>query len=202
MTFEECYESASGFSIFRDWREADPEAVKVAKKNFWYNELTSHMTDGRSKWNLVRCIVDAMQYDSVGQWRLSSSTAYRMAHRKGWLPVCTSIYPPCITFEDCLADARKYKTRTEWQLSGGHYYFALGKGWREPCCAHMEQGRIIKWDRKSCIEDAKKYKSRYEWFNAPRSGYAPAKRLGVFEECVKSFDSPKTFDGYFVKLVA
>lgn len=205
LTLEECYESASRFSVYRDWREADPKAVKVAKKNFWYNRLTSHMTDGRAKWNLVSCIVDAMKYDSVGQWRTCSLSAYNAAHRYGWLAVCSSAYPPSITFEDCLADAKKYNTRTEWQLSGGHYYYAAGKGWREQCCAHMSSGRSLKWDKQSCIDDAKKYNTRYEWFNAPRSGYAPAKRLGVFNECVKCFDEFecfKGFDVYSLKLVA
>ncbi|MDP2566414.1 hypothetical protein [Pseudoalteromonas marina] len=202
MTFEECHDSASRFSIYKDWRKADPKAVKVAKQEFWYNRVTSHMTDGRSTWNLVACITDAMKYDCVSNWRKFSLSSYRAAHRNGWLAVCISAYRPAITFKDCLDDARKYATRTEWQLSGGHYYFALSKGWREACCEHMVTGRDIKWDKQACIDDAKKYRTRYEWFSAPKSGYSAAKRLNVFDECVMYFDLPEVVDSYFVKLVA
>lgn len=202
LTFEECCKSASKFSVYREWREAEPQAVKIAKRKLWYNQVTRHMTDGRSEWSLVKCIFDAMQYDCVSDWRKASGSAYSKAQRSGWLSVCIAGYANKVTFADCVADAKKYKTRTEWQLSGGHYYTALRNGWREVCCAHMQSGRAIKWDKQTCLNDAMKYKSRYEWFSAPRSGYAAAKRLGVFDECVKCFviEEPLCVD--IVKLVA
>lgn len=190
VTFEECLKSAAKFSIYKDWRNADPKAVAISKKKYWYNRITTHMTDGRSRWNLVSCLFDSMRFDNVAQWRQHSPTAYSFAQRKGWLKLCVSYYGPKITLDDCRFDAQLYESRSEWQSKGRHYYYAASNGWLDVCCSHMQFVDSRKWTVQACLDDAKRYSSRYEWFLASKSGYAPAKRLGVFEECVKCFAEP------------
>lgn len=89
------------------------------------------------------------------------------------------------TLESCQLDAKKYKTRSDWQSnSGSAYQTASQKGWLVDCCMHMEYGNII-WTKENCINSAKQHKTRTSWFNAEASAYNAAKSCGWFEECVK-----------------
>lgn len=46
------------------------------------------------------------------------------------------------SFEECLSSARRYATRSEWQLSSENflYGYASRRGWIDGCCAHMTKG--------------------------------------------------------------
>jgi very-short-patch-repair endonuclease len=90
------------------------------------------------------------------------------------------------TEEECLRDAKKYKTVKEWTTkSPSGYQAAFKKGWKESCTSHMVRMLTPKnyWTLERCKEDAKKYKTKSEWSRAKPSGYAVAVSRGWIAEC-------------------
>ena len=90
------------------------------------------------------------------------------------------------TEEECLLDAKKYKTIKEWQInSPSGYQAAFKKGWIEQCSAHMVRKLALKnyWTLGRCKEDASNYATKSEWSKAKPSGYAVAASKGWVTEC-------------------
>jgi hypothetical protein len=88
-------------------------------------------------------------------------------------------------FKSCKADAKQYKTRSQWQKAPrSGYKTAFAKGWVDQCCKHMEQ-LLKSWDLKSCRIDARKYKTRFEWQMAPKSGYHTAHKNKWIDQCCR-----------------
>lgn len=90
-------------------------------------------------------------------------------------------------FENCVKDAQKYKTRSEWiKNSAGAYDAARDNNWIEICCAHMV--RYYKpmgfWTKEKCKEDALKYATKNEWQKSSY-GYRAAHDNNWVEECSK-----------------
>ena len=58
------------------------------------------------------------------------------------------------TYETCLEEARKYKSRGEFSKKcGSAYQVARKNGWLDDC-TFEEQLKI--WDKKTCLEEANK----------------------------------------------
>lgn len=100
--------------------------------------------------------------DIVGQKETELIEKYR---KNGWT-ILNKAKPGglgggCIiwTEELCIKEAKKYKTRSEWQKkSGSSYIRAHRMGWFKKCIAHMG---LRKWPNKPviCLEKNKKFKS-------------------------------------------
>ena len=81
-----------------------------------------------------------------------------------------------------IADAAKYKTRTEWQKkSSSAYHTALKRGLIDVCCAHMSGNRS--WTEAALIADAAKYQTRGEWKKKSSGAYSVAQRRGLLKVC-------------------
>lgn len=88
------------------------------------------------------------------------------------------------TLVKCMAEARKYATKLEYQRAkGSGYSFAYKRGWLPQCTIHMPAFHR-KWTRKSVIAEAKKFKTRMEWLRKSGGSYGHAVRHGYFEACV------------------
>jgi hypothetical protein len=90
------------------------------------------------------------------------------------------------TLDECVADARRFRTRQEWYAnSSGAYQAARNKEWLDQCFKHMDEVRKPKgyWTRETCVASAKKHKTRSEWHYAESSAYHKAKENGWLEEC-------------------
>lgn len=90
------------------------------------------------------------------------------------------------TLENCILEAKKYKTIKQWQLaSASSYQAAFKKGWINKCSDHMTRLLAPRnfWTLDRCKEDALKYKNRTEWSKAKPSGYAVAVNKGWIQEC-------------------
>jgi hypothetical protein len=90
------------------------------------------------------------------------------------------------TLEACMLEAKKYKTKKEWQsLGASSYQAAYKKKWLDKCCIHMSRQLAQKgyWTLEKCIEDAKQYKNLQEWSTAKPSGYSVARSKNWVSEC-------------------
>lgn len=90
------------------------------------------------------------------------------------------------TREMCIADARRYKTRTEWaRRSSGAFRAAKNNNWLRECQAHMVE--LVKpsnyWTLERCKAEAGKFNTRTQWQDNSGSSYLTAQRRGWLEEC-------------------
>ena len=85
--------------------------------------------------------------------------------------------------ENCIEDARKYNTRTEWRKNSRSAYESARKNkWLDECCKHMVNGNI-KWTKEKCMESALKYKTKVEWEKNDNNAYSASRRNGWYYEC-------------------
>jgi len=95
--------------------------------------------------NFENCKKDALKYQTRSDWQRESGSAFYGATRNGWREICCAHmkrrYKPLgyWSYERCKVDAKKYKSRSEWQENSGSAYIkAHLKGWLDECCSHME----------------------------------------------------------------
>lgn len=164
------------------------------------------------------CLKDAKLYKSRSEWQKNSSTMYLIAWQYGWLnEACQhmkEIRKPRGYWnrETCIAEAKKYKTKTEWNThSFSSYTTAKWLGIFEEASAHMKQKKVPdeKWesgalseeeitrlglkrmpsgywdDKDIVLAEAKKYATKTLWNKFSHQSYMSAKKLGIFEEASK-----------------
>ena len=88
--------------------------------------------------------------------------------------------------DNCLAEARKYQTISEWQKGSPlSYRWAAKNGWLEKCSAHMAISRVPDgyWTLERCKEVASKYKTKVEWRAGDRASFSAANRQKWISEC-------------------
>jgi hypothetical protein len=103
------------------------------------------------------------------------------------------------TKERIIADAKRFKTKTEWKLhSYGAVTAARKLNIHTECTAHMEilQG---KWTLEALINDAKKYSTPSEWKKKSQSAYATAVHKKYLNKCINHMDRLRKPSGYWTK---
>ena len=86
------------------------------------------------------------------------------------------------TKELCTKEAKKHKSKSEWQKKSYHsYYVARLNKWMEECTEHMIPPFI--WTKDICIKEAKKYNSRTEWQKKSKGSYNIATKNKWLDEC-------------------
>ena len=84
--------------------------------------------------------------------------------------------------DTCLEEARKYKSRNEFQKKcKGAYLAALRHGWLDDCT--WFEPKLQNWNHDTCLEEARKYKSRKEFSNKCSGAYQAARRNGWLDDC-------------------
>jgi superfamily II DNA or RNA helicase len=150
----------------------------------------------RGYWTKENCIAQAKNFNRIVDWQKTISTSYNVALKNGWLNECTEHMTAAQksvgywTKENCLKEAKKYNTRTDWQKkSAGSYDKALKNKWVDELSTHM----IIKlkprgyWTKEKCIEESKQYNTTREWKEKSGSSYTTARKNGWLEECKNYF---------------
>ena len=97
-TLETCKADAARFSRRGEWAKASQSAYVVAHKNGWLKDCCAHMqiVVNRDKWTRETCQVDAAKYQTRGQWKRNSPTAYSKARRNGWSDEICRHMPPAV----------------------------------------------------------------------------------------------------------
>ncbi len=124
------------------------EDIQVPKNKYFTSKLTKNSLGSKSK-TKEDCIADAKKYKTKKEWRENSITICNYAYKKGWFDECTAHMDEVIfrkivkTKEDCIAHARKYKTKKEWRANNRAICnYAYKKGWFDECTAHMDKLKI------------------------------------------------------------
>jgi superfamily II DNA or RNA helicase len=208
---EKCIKDAKKYKSRKEWRKKSSSAYSSAYRNGWLEECCRHMirlVNKIKRFTKELCIKDANKYKTRTEWFKKSQSAYSKAWNNGWLEECCKhmgqkMKPPRYwTKEKCIEDAKKYKTRAEWNKANSYAcYTAWENGWRDECCKHMEEKMKPKnyWTKQHCIEDAQKYKTKMEWKEKSPSGYGKAYNKNWLPECCKHMDVINKPHGYWTK---
>ena len=155
-TKERCKAEALNYKSRNEWSVGSKVSYSLAIKNGWLDECCSHMVQvnkPKGYWNdKNNCLKEALKYNSINEWVKKCKSTYSIICRKEWFNECIAhmVKPknkPCGFWskEECIKDALKYKTKTEWRKSGSSsYQISLKNGWYAECSTHMIDGRLKK----------------------------------------------------------
>lgn len=145
-SLERCIESASKFTIRKEWEKNCPSAYAAATSNGWHNICSRHMLPAERPiyWTKERCIEEARKYSTLKEWGTKSASSYAIALRRKWKDECAAhmkkFKSDSWTLERCIEKAKSFERITEWSLkSSSSYCTAWRNGWLDQCCAHMKQ---------------------------------------------------------------
>jgi hypothetical protein len=121
-------------------------AQTVAYRNGWAEEAFAHFEKAdrtvRLSYEVVKAI--AAKCQSRGEFKKKDHSAYTKARKSDWLDdICDHMEKGQLgrditTKQQCLDEAKKYKTRTEFfNKAQPHYNKARINGWLDDVCAHM-----------------------------------------------------------------
>jgi len=119
------------------------------------------------RWTKFKCSKIAKNYSSPTEWLGKHPRSYKAAVYYKWINFCTihmkdtKQYTP-ITKEQCIVTAKKYSSKTLWQISKikthrQHFLIAKRNGWLVDCI-YNNNGNI-KWSKEKCIDFAKDFNS-------------------------------------------
>jgi hypothetical protein len=122
-------------------------AIKRGKK--FYERCCAHMVAKlRAPWTDEELLAVAKRYPTKVSWKDSKDGgAYQVAQRRGrdFMERCCAHMNGNFRWTDksIAADAKKYRTRTEWFKGSPGYKAAKRRGVKflAKCCAHMKDGR-------------------------------------------------------------
>lgn len=192
-TIEYLIKSASKYNTRAEWQRQEPSAYSQAKYKKVLDICCKDMIYGRRTLN--DCLSISSKYNSRKKFKKENNAVYEYALKKGWLEECCKNMKNDLnvtnrTFEDCLKEALKYKTITEWFKSHkASYYKAKKEGWDIECYKHFSKEPKKKFDTskltiQECIEDASKYKTKTDWERNSHSIYNYSKRKNWLNECL------------------
>ncbi|MCA9362844.1 hypothetical protein KC851_00810 [Candidatus Kaiserbacteria bacterium] len=137
------------------------------------------------KWSLPAIKRVAAKYTFLRDFRRDYHSAYKIAHRNGWLKeLGLKPAPPKVnikwTYTRTKEEAKKYKTRTDFSKNcSGAYHKALAEGWLEEFGlpkAKPKSPPNLKWTYEKTKGEASKYSRRGEFQKKNQSAYMSAWR--------------------------
>jgi hypothetical protein len=163
----------------------------------------------RRDWTDEELLADAKKYKTRAEWAKNSIGARQAAKKRGKDFVeqcCAHMASGRLKYTDAqlFADAKKYKTRTEWHRSGNGAGVALdrGKEFYEKCCAHMIERQRPKgfWSAKAnCLASARKFRTLNDWSKQEAAAVSSAREHGWFDECTAHMTKVKNSNGFWTK---
>jgi len=194
----------SQYKSFKEWREANPAAYQAACRQKLINEICERFGwIKKKKWTKKECIEESKNYATLNEFRSGNSGAYGAAKRFKIEKLLCKLnnwekkkHTPANfwTKEKCIREAKRYKTKKEWQInSNGSMKAARRNNWLKDCIKHMIKKRKenIKWTKEKCIEEAKKYKTRGDWQKQSSSSYKFACDNNLLTICSKHMVNPR-----------
>lgn len=156
------------------------------------------------KWTKSKVKKEAKKYKTRSLFKNGSPSAYVTARRYGILDeACAHMKRPKIkqknywTENRIIAEAKKYKTRIEFQEKCSSAYSAAGKlKIRDKVCAHMVQNL---WTREKILKEVKKYKTYTDFQNKSASAYHAARKLKILNDIKNILPTIKNPGGFWTK---
>ena len=134
--YDTCYEEAQKYSSTTEFRTSSITAYCIARDNGWLEEYT-WLERRINPFNYDACLSEAKKYQYYNDFRAKSHQFYMYARKRGWLrDYIWLIKEPIVpynkkwNYDTCYAEAKKYKTRSEFNKKRpGAYHVARRNGW-------------------------------------------------------------------------
>lgn len=175
-TYERCLEEAKKYNFKADFKIKAAGAYDAAKDRGWLVKYSWLKSRSLVKWTYETCYKEAMKYRTRSEFAKKAGAAYRIARKNGWANDYiwfVDIVKPIgyWTYETCLEEAKKYKTRG--QFSKGcqtAYHRAKKENWIEDYTWFVSDSTPAGyWTYEKCFVEAKKYRTRSEFIQ--KAGY-------------------------------
>jgi hypothetical protein len=154
-------------------------------------------------------IAEAIKYSDKASWSSNSSGSIKSAYKNGWIEECTAhmeiklLTPKTYwSLENCIEEAKKYETRTEWnKKSYTSYKIARKNNWMNICTIHMVELQKPDgfWTLERCLEESKKYKTVSEWKNNDKRSYQAAMTGKFLDKCTSHMEVLRLPRNYWTK---
>jgi len=163
-TDEEVIKLACKYSSAVDFRKENSGAYNYMQKHSL--QKPNSWKDNKPQWTYDTCYAEALKYKKRSEYRKNSKTSYNVARDNGWLNEFTwlkvSSKPHGYwTYERCREEAKKYKTKREFEKgSPGAYDAVITHKWMEDFEYLFVYGRKPKgyWNNyDNCYKEALKY---------------------------------------------
>ena len=193
-TYERCYEAAKACETKKDFYEKSPKAYNAACYHKWLDDYDWLV--GRGYWTYERCYEEAKKYETSKDFSDNSKTAYLIARREGWLMDYDwlDVRKPegyWNVKENCIEEAQKYETRTEFRSKNQTAYnYTRKNGWLDDCTnllsesetrSRAKKGKIY-WNYDKCFAAASECSSRNDFRKKYSGAYYLAYNSGGLDD--------------------
>ena len=135
--YENNYKEAKKYNSRFEFQKGCNSAYTVARKNGWLDKYTwfKEKKQPNGYWyNYNNNKAEAQKYNSRSEFKKRCESAYKVAHKNGWLDNYTwfsvSKTAKKWNYETCFQEAKKYNSRKEFQKGcSGAYNVAYKNGW-------------------------------------------------------------------------
>ena len=184
---------------------------KLCEDMGWvFTKKDSNLIKPNGYWNIKENVItEARKYSNKSSWSSNSSASIKSAHKNGWLEECVahmeikSLTPKTYwILENCIEEAKKYETRTEWnKKSYTSYKIARKNNWMDVCTTHMIEMQKPSgfWTLERCLDESKKYKTIVEWKNNDARSYQAAMTGKFLNECTRHMEHLRLPRNYWTK---
>lgn len=133
--YDTCFDEAQKYTSRAEFRANSIKAYCVSRDHGWLEEYT--WLEKTFPWDYDTTKEEARKYKYYNDFRSESHQAYMVAYRRGWLKdyswLIIEPYEPYNkkwNYDTCFAEAKKYKTRSEFNKKrSGAYDVARRNGW-------------------------------------------------------------------------
>lgn len=151
-SFSDCLQIAQQYTSLTEWATKDPASYLCATRHKWSQKIANKLKWKvlRKRWSYEECLKLASRFKRINQWRKHSDSSYQCAYNKGWLDLIIKELNWTVkrrshkTYEQCLEDARRFRSVGQWQLGSKAYYgYAYVRGW------HNKIAETLNWGKKT-----------------------------------------------------
>ena len=137
-TYEVCYELAKNCHSKKEFEKYNASAYHIAYKNKWLDDYIWFISYSKPRgyWNYEHCYEEAKKYSTLTEFKKNNNAAYQQARKNNWIEKYTWIKQKIVKrgfwqiHDNCLEEAKKYKTRKQFQIGNSSAYTsAIKHGW-------------------------------------------------------------------------
>ena len=195
--YDTCFEVAKECLYRAELKSKYPLAYRVSLKQGWINDYTWFVSKGeaitksKTVYTKEMCYEEAKKNTSKIEFLRNSNRAYVVAKQNGWIEEYTWLIQPKqykgkFDYDYCYKEAKKYKTRKEFQVgcSCGYHHARINK-WLDDYTwfVHPEVSNK-KWNKETCYYEAKKYEALKDFAENSKGAYKVALKHGWLQDYV------------------
>lgn len=189
-TKKECWEACLNYKNLTDWKSNDVSSYHFSKKKGYFKIFKQKrgfpVLTQRGYWNSYNlCVLEANKYSIKSDWIKTRSYRTIQKNNPQWIPKLSKhMLQRKVTWtkKECLEEAKKYKSVTEWrEKSSTSYRIAKENGSYKKCAKALGVNKKPAgyWNNyERCKKEALKYKHRAAWMRGSGSSYESAKKHG------------------------